>query len=372
MAGLDELRTRVEAAEEQFGLIAAESTKYSERLTGLMSKMELAHADQQREIAALNGRLGQFERENGSLKSMLHGLLQAMENGGQGEIGTAVREMESRIGRLVGNPAEDGSGDPEANVSTDLGDDAIHGPEVQGISDTPIHDTAADDDQSAASPDDGIDGIDGVAASDPPGETTVVAMDGADDDTGADAEDPMAADLAGSESGDGGEPEPAAEDEAAPSDEFDAMQAMADAAGVDSSSETAAKQDDLHILNDDGDVQDDDDREVIFENADASVDDPVDRVSTTDSANELLCRVEAAASALLNAGAEDGEADETGELSAEITALLQSAIDGTEPSGDPGDIAADDDDDLMMVDSTPDTAATPPDENEADLTENAA
>jgi hypothetical protein len=102
MAGLDDLRKRVEAAEQHFGLIATQSRKYSERLTSLVAQMEHSHAEQQREIAALNGRLGQYEQENGQLKSMLMGLLQAIENGSDRVIDVAVRDMEGRIDRLIG------------------------------------------------------------------------------------------------------------------------------------------------------------------------------------------------------------------------------------------------------------------------------
>jgi hypothetical protein len=102
MAGLDDLRKRVEAAEQRFGLIASRNHKYSERLTSLVAQMERSHAEQRQEIAALGARIGQLEQENAELRSMLMGLLHAIESGGDAVVDHALRDLEHRVGRLVG------------------------------------------------------------------------------------------------------------------------------------------------------------------------------------------------------------------------------------------------------------------------------
>jgi len=226
MAGLDDLRKRVEAAEQHFGLIATQSRKYSERLTSLVSQMEHSHAEQQREIAALNGRLGQYELENGQLKSMLMGLLQAIENGSDRVIDVAVREMEGRIDRLIGAqvPAAAAVEEPEDEVT--------------------LAELAAAAD--ALTDDDGFD--------DEPAELARLPL-----------------------------PEP----------------------------ETVA----LDDVPEQGDT-------------------------LTDSANDLLDRVEAAANALLAAGLDADNGEEASELTEEISALLESAIHGEPVMG----VAAKDDD----------------------------
>jgi hypothetical protein len=215
MAGLDDLRKRVEAAEQHFGLIATQSRKYSERLTSLVSQMEHSHAEQQREIAALNGRLGQYELENGQLKSMLMGLLQAIENGSDRVIDVAVRDMEGRIDRLIG------------------------------------------------------------------------------------AQVPAVAALAAVE---------APEDEVTLEELADAADALTDAFD-DEPAEIA--------------------RPPMPEPETVALDDVPEQGDTlTDSANDLLDRVEAAANALLAAGLDADTGEEAGELTEEISALLESAIHG--------------------------------------------
>jgi len=249
MTGLDELRKRVEAAENHFGLMSTQSRKYSERLTRLVSQMEQAHAEQHREIAQLNGRLGQFEQENGLLKAMLMGLLQAIENGSDGVIDHAVRDLEGRIGRLVGAQA---AAAPAVEQAFAPAEEQAPAPAAAEAFE------AADAEPEAAMTFDVADiGADDVEA----------------DDLGA---DDLVSDL-GNEvieaaDADGGLPRP--EPETVALDDY-----------------------------------------------------PEQSDALTDSANDLLDRVEAAANALLAAGMDtDGDADS--ELTDEISALLAHAING--------------------------------------------
>ncbi|MGF1625934.1 MAG: hypothetical protein ACFCVH_13710 [Alphaproteobacteria bacterium] len=240
MPGLDELRRRVEAAEEHFGLMSTQSRKYSERLTSLVSQMELAHAEQSREIAQLNGRLGQYEQENGQLKSMLMGLLQAIEHGSDRVIDHAVRDLEGRVGRLVGAQAVAEQDAIAIDLSEEFDADGAVG--------------YADNDGAVDFAEDG-------------------AVDFADEGFASAAVGALP------------RPEP----------------------------ETVAL-DDV----------------------------PEERETLTDSASDLLDRVEAAANALLAAGMDADPGEEDAELSSEISALLASAMAGEQ---------ADDEDEPMLMDA---------------------
>lgn len=236
MAGLDDLRKRVEAAEQHFGLIATQSRKYSERLTALVSQMEQTHGEQQCEIAALNGRLGQFEQENRQLKSMLMGLLQAIESGGDRGIDHAVRDMEGRIGRMIGSA--------EAAPIEETGESA-------DVDLAPVPVEAEADGAEDAIPDEGT-----------------------DDEDVADWGEPVAEEAES------------------------ALSPVPETVALD--------------------------------------DEPAEADSLSDSATELLDRVEAAASALLAAGVDGGGDDEDdGGISEEIEALLASAIHGEPAIGAP-------------------------------------
>ncbi|MEZ5670194.1 MAG: hypothetical protein R3F55_22740 [Alphaproteobacteria bacterium] len=319
MSGLDELRKRVEAAEEQFGLIAAQSRTYSERLTGLVSKMELVHTDQQREIAALNGRLGQYEQENGNLKSMLHSLLHAIEAGSQSVMGQTMRDLEGRVGRLMGDKPAPAAGDADdADVMLAEADEAEC--DVAAAADN----ADAADVMLAADADDAELAADSMADDEPEAGEELVA-DGMDDAAAAMAEDEdPAAEIA----------DAADEDSAAFGEDAEALD-LADEAEEDS------------LLAHGGDVMIEepagaDDETIEFEDDDAAgspalqsaniveLDDAPDETEAEiepSSPSDLLQRVEAAANALLAAGldAEAGGDDE--DISDEISALLQDVID---------------------------------------------
>lgn len=290
MAGLEELRTRVEAAEEHFGLISTRSKKYSERLTALVSQMEQSHGEQHRELAALHARLGQLEGENAHLKSMLMGLLQAIENGGGDVIDHAVRDLEDRIGRLVGPAA--------ATLPTS--DEAI-------LDDTEIAADQADgliiDESSANEADDAQDVID----------------DEATEDSGPDPHD------------------------------------------------NAEDTGDVILLDSEQDMEMDAHEAAPPKPETVTLDDTAeDQVELTVSAHSLLDRVEAAATALLTAGGDSDASDEENELTAEISALLESAVMGVETdddeetaAGEPGDIEMTEAEEIVEVSGERVEAADP-------------
>ncbi len=280
MPGLDELRKRVEAAEQQFGLFTTQSRKYSERLTQLVSQMEQAHSEQHREIAALNAQLGQYEQENGQLKSMLLGLLQAMEDGDGSLIDKTVRDMESRIGRLIGAPS-------------DVAEDAPATDAVSGA------DAAADVGEPEAAPAEEFDPIAGIAPEDVMIEDDAALADALDEEL-IELEDDLV-EVA--------EPVPAAIEATDTGDDVDA-----DGDATEGGSAPAVAPEPEMVTLDDAP-----------EDGDGTPDDE----ELTESAHNLLDRVEAAANALLAAGADDDADPMDQELTDEISALLERAVNGT-------------------------------------------
>lgn len=319
MPGLDELRKRVEAAEQQFGLITTQSRKYSDRLTQLVSQMEQAHSEQHKEIAALNARLGQFEQENGQLKAMLLGLLQAMEDGDGSLIDNTVRDMECRIGRLIGVPEDAVEQSIPADVLSEeevaSGLDGLDGALAEDsdiIADIAPEEVMIEDDADlAVMPDDGLIELDD--------ELVEVAEHAA-------TADEVAADAASEES----------------VEETDAAAAGPEASEIEASeieaSETEASEIEAPEIEvaETGPLQATapEPETVTLDDSPEDGDANADEGELTASAHNLLDRVEAAANALLAAGADDDADPMEHELTDEISALLERAVNGTSEETD--------------------------------------
>ncbi|WP_417452901.1 hypothetical protein [Kiloniella sp.] len=92
MSDLEELRTRVEAAEEHFGLIADQQKGYSQRLIALLNITE--QKDQT---------IGKLEYENEQLRTMLFSLLQSIE---KGDTTNTLQDMDVRISAMTSETVE--------------------------------------------------------------------------------------------------------------------------------------------------------------------------------------------------------------------------------------------------------------------------
>lgn len=101
MSDITELRQRVEAAEQSFGLIGERERKYSERLIHLIGSIERELQEHREALAWRDSRLVTLERENGELRTMMHSLLQAIEDGGQDRIGAVVSDLDQRVTSLL-------------------------------------------------------------------------------------------------------------------------------------------------------------------------------------------------------------------------------------------------------------------------------
>lgn len=99
MTEINDLRQRVEAAEERFGLMDEQQRHYSARLIGLIETIEAqlaaARSEVERQIAE-NQRLSQ---ENEELRGMLHSVLRSIE---QKTFTETLQNLESRVSALVG------------------------------------------------------------------------------------------------------------------------------------------------------------------------------------------------------------------------------------------------------------------------------
>ena len=154
MRGIKELRQRVLAAEERFGLNDAERAAYSERLVVLMSEIEGRIGDQkfkikqqaaviktgESEAAVLQAKIdGQgtaiaqqaetIEKlkasgarktsENEQLRAMLHSMLQTIESGGRDGLAEAMQELDRKVSALMSAAAAEPEDAPVAEESHD-------------------------------------------------------------------------------------------------------------------------------------------------------------------------------------------------------------------------------------------------------------
>jgi len=130
MSYIDDLRQRVETAEQSFGLIGEQHGKYSERLIGLMDAIEESQRAKQAEIDRL-------AHENEQVRAMLHAILLAVEEGSRDRLSDAMRLLDARASRLV---------EPAAAVAVAApAEPAVRNPVADAVADEPVEDIAVED-----------------------------------------------------------------------------------------------------------------------------------------------------------------------------------------------------------------------------------
>ena len=140
MTDLSDLRQRVKSVGARFRGTAEEDRKRGERLVSLLKSVEEGFARSQHEVKRLNEDLAHANEEKQQIQAMLQTLLAEAEDTGARGTGTAMRELEDRINRLV-EAASSISGtvssdvpemtkDPQATVNTDEDDRTGAGPEI--------------------------------------------------------------------------------------------------------------------------------------------------------------------------------------------------------------------------------------------------
>jgi len=109
MSYIDNLRQRVEAAEQRFGAIDERNRKYSEWLIDLMAAVEGSHRHKLAEIDQQKAEVARLSRENDDLRAMLHALLLAVEEGNRDRLTETIHELDTKASALVGVAAGGGS-----------------------------------------------------------------------------------------------------------------------------------------------------------------------------------------------------------------------------------------------------------------------
>ncbi|MEO3428055.1 hypothetical protein AAFN88_04310 [Pelagibius sp. CAU 1746] len=98
MTEINDLRERVEAAEQRFGLMDEQQRHYSERVIGLIETIEAQLAAARSEIESQIAENQRLSQENEELRGMLHSVLQSIE---QKTFTETLQNLESRVCALV-------------------------------------------------------------------------------------------------------------------------------------------------------------------------------------------------------------------------------------------------------------------------------
>jgi len=140
MTDLAELRLRVKSVGARFRGTAKEDRKRNDRLSSLLSLVEEGFARSQHEIKRLNEELARSNEEKEQVQAMLQDLLAEGEATGARGTGTAMRELEDRINRLVeaassisgtvSSSAPEMTNDSATTMNTDEDDQTAVEPEI--------------------------------------------------------------------------------------------------------------------------------------------------------------------------------------------------------------------------------------------------
>lgn len=152
MSDIQELSSRVEAAEQRFGLIAERDRKYSERLVYLINVIEESLYSTRSALEHESDALAQARRENEQLRAMLHALLIAIEEGGSDRIGDTMRGLEEKMSLLVDAPLPGEPADLEAPAEADPGQTAPEPQQDEALAEAVQADAAETQAEIAADP----------------------------------------------------------------------------------------------------------------------------------------------------------------------------------------------------------------------------
>ncbi|KLN62203.1 hypothetical protein WH96_01365 [Kiloniella spongiae] len=234
MSDLEELRTRVEAAEEHFGLIADQQKGYSQRLIALLNITE--QKDQT---------IGKLEYENEQLRTMLFSLLKSIE---KGDTTNTLQDMDVRISAMTSEAVEIEDKSTNADLSLPAPEE-----EVTNESEaSDINEDAAELNSSDASESDDESDLDEI-------EELVADLEATDSDDGMTAdEDDLSIDD--SEGGtDDGATEISMDDAPESEDVPDSLESAADEVSTEDASETLEDIPEVALEDEAGDDLTDDD-----------------------------------------------------------------------------------------------------------------
>ncbi|MGF1628974.1 MAG: hypothetical protein ACFCUT_05855 [Kiloniellaceae bacterium] len=128
MTEINDLRERVEAAEQRFGLMDEQQRHYSERLIGLIETIETQLVTARGEIEKQIAENSRLTQENEELRSMLHSVLRSIE---EKTFTRTLQNLEARVSALVtttggavAEAAKPETGEPEIDAMVDAADSA--------------------------------------------------------------------------------------------------------------------------------------------------------------------------------------------------------------------------------------------------------
>jgi len=101
MINIDELRQRVEAAEQRFGVVDSAQRQSSEKLIAMMNAIEQDQAQRQIALEENKALVASMALENQQLRGMLHSLLLATEAAGNVANVDIMRQIGSKLAAIV-------------------------------------------------------------------------------------------------------------------------------------------------------------------------------------------------------------------------------------------------------------------------------
>ena len=133
-SNIDELRQRVEAAEQRFGLVDSSQRQSSEKLIGMMNAIEQGQAQKRIALEESKALAASMAAENQQLRSMLQSLLLATEAAGNLQSVEIMRQMDSKLTAIV--EAAGSMVVPE--VPEALAPEAVEAAETVEVAETPV------------------------------------------------------------------------------------------------------------------------------------------------------------------------------------------------------------------------------------------
>jgi len=108
LRNIQNIREQVAAAEQLFGKFFEQYTKYSKRLTHLMTEVEERIQAQQVEVERQRAEIATLNEENGELCDITWTLLQTIKAGNLDLVSEMIRELGLKVSHLVEEAANEG------------------------------------------------------------------------------------------------------------------------------------------------------------------------------------------------------------------------------------------------------------------------
>ncbi len=108
MRNIKKIREQVAAAEQLFGQFFEQHTKYSKRLTHLITAVEERIQAQQDEVERQRAEIASLNEENGELCDITWTLLQTIKAGNLDLASGMIRELGLKVSHLVEEGADEG------------------------------------------------------------------------------------------------------------------------------------------------------------------------------------------------------------------------------------------------------------------------